>query len=104
MLSENGAFGVDASPKNLCKAFLRETKRRLTQTQMNLPTLSSGNVRVREKDSVAVNPDKAARNKESEEEKIQEEQEEDRIRAMTGRVVNTGLGKIIKHADGSFEF
>ena len=40
-LSENGALDVDASPKNLCTAFLRETKRRLLRTQGNTSNLNS---------------------------------------------------------------
>jgi hypothetical protein len=29
---------------------------------------------------------------------------EEKIRRLTGTVVDTGLGKIVKHADGSFEY
>jgi hypothetical protein len=43
MLSENGALGVGASPKSLCTAFLRETKRRLSRTLGHSPSVGMGN-------------------------------------------------------------
>jgi len=81
MLSENGALDTEARPKNLCTAFLRETKRRLLRAQVNASTLKTSSAPVEKT-----------------------EQEKEWTRKMTGTVVDTGLGTIIKHTDGSFEY
>ena len=90
MLSENGALGVDANPKNLCTAFLRETKRRLSRVQVN-SSIPRANVVSAGERSKTGEADKTERDNE-------------RTRRMTGRVVDTGLGKIIKNTDGSFDY
>ena len=92
MLSENGALNVDASPKSLCTAFLRETKRRLSRTQANssIPKASSATV------------EKAAQNNGGESKKTERGKEQ--VRTATGAVVNTGLGIIVKNSDGSFDY
>ena len=90
MLSENGALGVDANPKNLCTAFMRETKRRHSRVQAN-SSIPRANVVPAGERSKTGEADKT-------------EQDNERTRRMTGRVVDTGLGKITKNSDGSFDY
>ena len=92
ILSENGALGVDASPKNLCTAFLREKNRRLSRTQT-----ASQNPRASSSLTGKANQNNGGEAKKTEQEKGQ-------TRAMAGTVVDTGTGKIIKRMDGSFEY
>ena len=99
MFAEHGVLGVGASPKNLCRAFLRETKRRFSRTQVNAPNRGSSRVNTPAGmvNSGSVNPNKAAQNKGGEAEKELD-------RKTPGTVANTGFGKIIKRSDGSFEY
>ena len=103
-LSENGALDVDASPKNLCTAFLRETKRRLLRTQVNASYREVDRISVpTEKTSlVTAKPNNATQNNGGETGKT--DQEKEKKLKITGTVVNTGLGTIIKNPDGSFEY
>jgi len=104
MLSENGALDYNASPKNLCTAFLRETKRRFSRVQESSSNrdASTVNIQAKKTDSVTGIPNKAIQNNIGET-KITE-RESEQIRTATSTVVNTGLGEIIKHSDGSFDY
>jgi len=98
MLTENGALDAGANPKYLSRAFLRETKRRLSQTQVNAPNRGEGKAYTSagKVDSTVAAPNKAIQNKVGEANKELEKK-------MPDRVVNTGLGRIIKNSDGSFD-
>ena len=102
ILSENSLLDADANPKNLCTAFLRETKRRLSRQKANQSIFRESNVPAEKADSRAVNPNKAIQNNGGE--AIKTEGEKERVRPSMGTVVNTGLGQIIKRPDGSFEY
>jgi hypothetical protein len=105
ILSENGTLDAVANPKNFCTAFLRETKRRLSRIQRNNSNGGTNRVNApaEKTDSIAENSNKAAQNNERGEVK-KTEREKEQIRAKTGTVVDTGLGRIIKHPDGSFDY
>jgi hypothetical protein len=96
--AQNGILPEHANPKALCNAFLREKKRRekrgvqkhytvkMTTTtggDMNLPLTEAP---AQEKQNLG---DEAA--------------EKERIRKMTSITVDTGLGTIVKHSDGTFD-
>jgi hypothetical protein len=98
VFAQNGLLSERANPKALCNAFLREKKRRekkgvqepgaagknaLPAARANLPTQAPAPEKQNPGDEAA---------------------EKERIRKLTGNVVDTGLGKIIKHSDGSFEY
>ena len=102
MLSEYGALDAGSNPKNLCSAFLRETKRRLSRQKANQSVFRENNVPAEKADSIAQNPQKATRNNGGE--AIKTEGEKERVQPAMGTVVNTGLGQIIKRPDGSFEY
>jgi len=97
-LSENGVLDVGASPKNLCSAFLRETKRRLIRQQA-----SGRNIDASTKTNVETEPLTSGANSPNSDGKATEKERE-KVRRLTDTTVDTGLGKIIKHTDGSFDF
>jgi hypothetical protein len=95
-----------SNPYSFRQAFLRELSKRARagelleeikgrcEAEASLPTEANVPVPARTGDSVEPG-DGAAGKKESGEE---------RIRRLTGNVVDTGLGNIVKHSDGSFEY
>jgi hypothetical protein len=95
-----GLLPPDAKTHSMSQAFLREKRRR----EKTARTTDAGAV----KKSSAAETDRAAKFSKKTEpatpEFGDEAAEKERIRKMTGTVVDTGRGKIIKHADGSFEF
>jgi hypothetical protein len=95
-----GLLPPDAKPHSLSQAFLRERMRR----EKTARTETAGTP---EKSS-ATETDRAAKFSQKTESAAPnfggEAAEKERVRKMTGTVVDTGRGKIIKHADGSFEF
>jgi len=98
-LSRNGVLDTGASPKNLCSAFLRETKRRLKRQQT-----PGHNIDASMKTDAGTTPVAPDTNGVRTGEKVAEkESEKARIRRLTGTIVNTGLGEIVKHTDGSFD-
>jgi hypothetical protein len=99
MLSENGALDVNASPKNLCTAFLRETKRRLSRARMNSSNKAASGIYAPAEKIVP-----AAVNQNNGGEANKTERDKEQARTQTGTVVDTGLGKIIKNTDGSFDY
>ena len=101
-LSDKGALAVDAKPKYLRIAFMRETKRRLSRTRMNSSTPGPGSGSMRKATSVTASPNKVVQNKTGETNRAEQEQE--RINKMTREVINTGTGKVVKNADGTFDY
>jgi len=105
VLSEKGVLAVDASPKNLRTAFMREAKRRFSRTQeessTNIANIGSMK-KVMQDGLAAINPNGAAPKKKAEAGKT--ETMEERIKRMTSNTVHIGTGTIIKHADGSFDY
>jgi len=93
-LSENGTLDVDASPKNLCTAFLRERKRRQSRTH-GRPSIAkpSGGMAEKSKAVESINREAA-----------RAEPENEQTKKLGGRVISTGLGNIIKNTDGSFDY
>jgi hypothetical protein len=95
-----GLLPNNAKPHSLSQAFLREKRRR----EKTIPTAMVGDA----KKSGATEADQAAKFSQKTEPAAPdfdgEAAEKEKIRKMTGTVVDTGRGKIIKHADGSFEF
>jgi hypothetical protein len=75
----------------------------LTQVSTAKPEMNKVNAPMEKMDSVTGNPNKAAQSKGDETEKEKADREKAKIREMTGNVVKTGLGTIIKYPDGSFE-
>ena len=95
-----GLLPDDAKPHSMSQAFLRERRRR----EKTMPTAMAGDA----KKSGAAEAGRAAKVSQKTEPAAPDfggdAAEKERIRKMTGTVVDTGRGKIIKHADGSFEF
>ena len=89
VMESDGLLPERASLNSFRRAFRREVARRnKAANRVNAP--------VDKANPAAVSPNKAAQNKMGETEK-------ELNRKMSGRVVNTGLGKIIKNSDGSFD-
>jgi hypothetical protein len=84
----SGMLPENASPHNFRQAYLREKARRIKTSGDAANT-------ARKTPAPPSNPGKpdGAR-----------EPEKERTRKVSGTIVDTGLGKIIKHADGSFEY
>lgn len=101
-LSQNGALHISASPKHLCTAFLREKKRRLARVQENAPNGESSrfNAQTKKMSQATTSPNMSVMSKGIMPEKV--DQRETKIRST--RVIQTGLGKIIRKPDGSFEY
>jgi hypothetical protein len=98
--SEAGLLPPDAKTHSLSQAFLRE-KRRREKTARAEP---AGTV----KKSNAAETDRAARFPQkplpAAPDSGDKDAEKEWIRRQTSTTVDTGLGKIIKNSDGSFEF
>jgi hypothetical protein len=102
-----GALPRDSNPYSFRQAFLRELSKRgraeeLLEEVKNAcepvtgPSAPiSANAPARTNEPVKPGKNAPAAKMESEEEKA---------RRLTGTVVDTGLGKIVKHSDGSFEY
>jgi len=109
---EAGFLPKNTNPKYFTQAFRREKERQKKMDKLLGMVKSGGKPPKKEEEliasptkkanSAATNSNKVAQNKGGEAEKT--DQEKERVRKMTGTVVDTGLGKIIKHTDGSFEF
>jgi hypothetical protein len=84
----SGMLPENASPHNFRQAYLREKARRIK-------TNSDAANTARKIPEPPLNPAKPGGAPEPEKEKN---------RKVSGTLVDTGLGKIIKHADGSFEY
>jgi hypothetical protein len=125
--AEKGILPSGASPKNLCSAFLRETKRRekkalaiseanlgeVTKTSAGAPVSTNGKIQkatapsaptlpVREK--LVVNPDNTfdIRPNSLSESDIEEIEKK---RLLNEKTYDSGRGfKITKHSDGSFDY
>jgi len=106
---EAGFFPKNTNSKYFTQAFRREKKRRKKMDEL-LGTVKSVNKAkekellhnpknspTEEKDSATGNSSKAVQSKGGEAEKEWEQK-------MPDRVVDTGLGKIIKRSDGSFDY
>jgi hypothetical protein len=91
-----GLLPHDAKTHSMSQAFLRE-KRRREKTAAGAAK-KPGTAETDQAAKFSRNPEPAAPDFGG------EAAEKEKIRKMTGAVVDTGCGKIIKHADGSFEF
>ncbi|MDR1510111.1 MAG: hypothetical protein LBS53_10770 [Synergistaceae bacterium] len=98
--AKSGLLPPDAKPHSLSQAFLRERRRR----EKTMPAAAAGDA----KKPGATERDRDAKFSQKTEPAATgfggEAAEKERIRKLTGTVVDTGRGKIIKHTDGSFEF
>jgi hypothetical protein len=87
------------------QAFQRERARRMKEDELKRLIEDGGDA---EKNTEsAANANKAASSMGSRVNKPDQqnqESEKERMRRLTGTAVDTGLGKIIRHADGSFEY
>ena len=92
-----------SDPYSLRQAFLRESAR-LDRTSELLRELKGGHVV--EKQEKTPTPTKKNLDVPKNESftPISDDNAEERVRKMTGNVVENGLVTIIKHADGSFEY
>jgi hypothetical protein len=100
-LTKYGILPEYANPKALCTAFLREKKRREKRdaqkrdgTKKTVTPVTGLNLPVK---PLTKAPEAAKTNLDN------ETAEKERIRKMTGVTVNTGLGTIVKHSDGTFD-
>jgi hypothetical protein len=99
VFAENGLFPNGANPKTFRSAFLRETVRREKKLKAAIPK----NAGVAQKAVPAVKTDRPA-NGIAPKPKDKEASEKEWILKQTSTVVDTGLGKIIKYSDGSFDY
>ena len=94
-----GVLSGESNPYSFRQAFVRESTKRertnelLRELKDDLATkepekTSQKDANTRKEESYKSNPDSM----------------DESIRKLTGVVVDTGLGKIVKHADGSFEY
>jgi hypothetical protein len=90
--AENELLPEHANPKTLCSAFLREKRRR----EKKKAQLSG-----RAKKEANLNPPKVEPAKSDFNAALMEKE---RIKALTGSTEEMALGKLTKHADGSFDF
>jgi hypothetical protein len=101
-----GQLPKHSNPNVFRQAFLREAERRKREGEI-LKELKDGDgaekTKTRET-SPPVTPEDAEKKNLAKEDTGDEGEDSDRIRKMTGKVVETGLGKIIKYADGSFDY
>lgn len=100
VFAENGLFPNGANPKSLRSAFFRETNRRekklkaeITKNQGTAQKAAASAIKT---DSPANGIVVKPRDKEA--------TEKEWFRQQTSAVVDTGLGKIIKHSNGSFDY
>jgi hypothetical protein len=96
--ARNGLLSEYAKPNSLRTAFSREKSRREqkdTQKQNAVMDKAKpavkGNVSLKSPEPQKANADDNTA-------------ENERIRKMTGITVNTGLGEVVKHSDGTFDF
>jgi hypothetical protein len=94
---ESGLLPQNANSRCFCQAFRREKARRgkssgSSVTQAEKPERDEA-INAVEK----MNPEQAAA-------KLDATSRKERTKQLTGTVVDSGLGKIIKHSDGSFEY
>jgi hypothetical protein len=94
--TENGLLPERSNPKALCSVFLREKKRREKKVQSS--DAVGKNAIPKSSETEPVKPDSGASRAPT------TEKAEDRAKALTGSAEETALGKLTKHADGSFDF
>jgi DNA-binding transcriptional MerR regulator len=97
-LEESGLLPQNANPRCFCQALRREKARRGKNADSSIARAER-----RERcagENAADKPDPVL----APDETAPKESEEGMIRRLTGTVLDTGRGKIIKHSDGSFEF
>jgi hypothetical protein len=97
-----GLLPGDARAGSFRQAFQRECARRMKEDE--LKKLVKDGDGTEPDTAAAATVDKAIPNTDDRVDKPDQESEKEKIRRITGTAVNTGLGKIIKHADGSFEY
>jgi hypothetical protein len=100
-----GQLPKHSNPYSFRQAFLRELRRRDRNEEL-LRELRDGGCEVKKETPMSpllVVAD-AVNNGAEKADIVSEQAEKERIRKLTGIEVDTGLGKIIKHSDGSFEY
>jgi hypothetical protein len=96
-----GALPCDSNPYSFRQAFLRElSKRGRAEELLQEVKNACEPVTVPSAPTPANEPGKPGKNASA----AKMESEEEKARRLTGTVVDTGLGKIVKHSDGSFEY
>jgi ribosomal protein L12E/L44/L45/RPP1/RPP2 len=99
-----GILPQDSNPYSFRQAFLRELSKRVRAEEL---LKEVKNARESAAEPPAANapartnaPGKPDKNASA----ARTESDEEKVRRLTGTVVVTGLGKIVKHSDGSFEY
>jgi hypothetical protein len=100
----SGLLPENADPHSLGQAFRREKTRRGKIAAKTPPSERSDRDTVKKADALPWKADKTIEKTVPEAAKVgNDATEKEWIRKLTGTTVDTGLGKIIKHSDGSFD-
>jgi hypothetical protein len=100
VFAEKGLFPNGANPKSFRSAFLRETNRR----EKKLKAAISKNPGPAQKAAAPVVKTDNTAGVIAPKPKDKEASEKAWFRQQTSTVIDTGLGKIVKHSDGSFDY
>ena len=84
------------------QAFRSERARRMKDGELKKLIQNGDNME--ENTTTTADVGKAVQHTDCRTDKPDQESEKEKMRRITGTEVDTGLGKIIKHADGSFEY
>jgi hypothetical protein len=100
-----GILPENSNPYSLRQAFLREAARRAKAEELLAEVKKGGETDA----AVSANATPPVRTADTAKQEnggtaAKNESGEERVRRLTGTVVDTGLGKIVKHSDGSFEY
>jgi hypothetical protein len=98
VFAESGLFPNGANPKTFRSAFLRETNRREKKLKAAIPENPGA---AQKADAPAVKTDSPANVIAP---KPKDVSEKEWIRKQTSAVIDTGLGRIVKYSDGSFDY
>jgi hypothetical protein len=100
VFAENGFFPNGANPKSFRSAFLRETNRREKKLKAAIPKNPGAAQKIAAPAVKTDNPAGGIAPKLKGNEAFKMEW----IRKQTSTIIDTGLGKIVKHSDGSFDY
>jgi hypothetical protein len=102
---ERGILKESATPKGLSTIFQRETKRRAKLSERSGNGGSRENNQGKKASIITKNEEAGLKNaKKKEPEETREDDVTERLKQLTGTVVDTGTGKIRKMPGGTFEF
>jgi hypothetical protein len=100
VFAENGLFPNGANPKTFRSAFLRETDRR--EKKLKAAILKNPGA-AQKAAAPAVKTDSPAKGI-APKPKDNDASEKEWIRKQASTVIDTGLGRIVKYSDGSFDY